>query len=257
MKNFFLQSYYSYRALFLWLNWWGYVSNVFFRPMLFMSIYAITGRFAGDQLAADRYAVGWIALAGPFIVIGGLVQSFSYERSFGTLGIVFASDGTRVTSFFSRSLLHAVNGLLSSATALVFAWLVLGVDFSQAAWGGVLLSILTITISISAFSLFIGSFSIVLRDWFFVVAAGTAVVLLLSGALIPRDGLPPGFAEVGLLAPTTHGTEALRGAVAGSGDISGALAKELLLAVIYAFAAQWLFRSLETAARRDGAYETI
>ena len=50
--NFVTQSYLSYKALFFWLNWPAYTSNVFIRPVLLMAMFSLAGRFAGDEGAA-------------------------------------------------------------------------------------------------------------------------------------------------------------------------------------------------------------
>ena len=61
MTNFATQVYLSYKGLFLWLNWPGYISNVFVRPVLVVAMFAFIGRFALDAEAAQGYIIGMAA----------------------------------------------------------------------------------------------------------------------------------------------------------------------------------------------------
>ena len=84
-STFWRQAYLSYKGLFLWLNWPAYVSNVFLRPGLIVAMFALMGEFARGDDAAAAYVIGLTAYAVPSIVFGGVLQSFYYERAFGTL----------------------------------------------------------------------------------------------------------------------------------------------------------------------------
>ncbi len=181
--NFVTQSYLSYKALFFWLNWPAYTSNVFIRPVLLMAMFSLAGRFAGDEGAAQRYAVGMVALAGMQIVQGGIAQGFFYERQFGTLWVLFSSAGSRTVAYLSRGVLHYGNALLSAATTLVFAWLLFDVALPEANWAVVVAAIALIALSSVAFWLMIGSFVIVLRDW----SSAPALVYGLIIALTARS----------------------------------------------------------------------
>jgi hypothetical protein len=84
----------------------AYVSSIILRPGFMVAIFGLTGRFARGEEAGEAYMIGMTAFAIPHILMGGILQNFAYERSFGTLGLVFASSGSRLVSFLSRGVLH-------------------------------------------------------------------------------------------------------------------------------------------------------
>ncbi|MYI82917.1 MAG: ABC transporter permease [Chloroflexi bacterium] len=258
INNFATQSYLSYLGLFGWLNWPGYTSNVFFRPVLLMAMFSLAGRFAGDEGAAQRYAVGMIALSEMQIVQGGITQTFHYERQFGTLWVLFSSSGSRIVAYLSRGVLHYGNALLSAATTLLFAWLLFGVALPEADWAVVVAAVVLIALSSMTFSLMMGSFVIVLRDWFSGPALSYGLIIALTGAFIPRDALPAPLDDLGLLLPLTWALPALRDALGqGETDVAQALLGELGVAIAYLAVGLVLFRAVEWRARTNGTYDTV
>ena len=166
VTNAFYQIYFTYRGLFGWLNWQAYISNVFFRPVLFLLIFTLVGRFARDPQAAERYIIGMSVFAVVWMLSGGILSGFANERSFGTLPYIFSSRGSRLVHYFSRGVLHYPNGLISFVTCLIVAWLLLDLDLSRVNWLASLSAVFLIAASSTAFMLLMGSVSLVYRDWF-------------------------------------------------------------------------------------------
>lgn len=240
------------------MNWPAYTSNVFIRPVLLMAMFSLAGRFAGDEAAAQRYAVGMIALSEMQIAQGGITQSFHRERTSGTLWVLFSAAGSRVVAYLSRGVLHYGNALLSAATTLVFAWLLFGIALPEADWAVVTAAILLIALSSVAFSLMLGSFVIVLRDWFSAPALSQGLIIALTGAFIPRDALPAPLGELGLLLPLTWALPALRDALGqAEADVGPALLGELVVGLAYLIVALALLRVVEWRARTTGTYDEV
>jgi ABC-2 type transport system permease protein len=257
LTNLWRQSYLSYKALFSWLNWTAYASNVLLRPALMATMFGLIGRFARDEQAAVSYVIGMSAFSMMNIVLAGVLQSFSGERGYGTLGVLFTSSGSRLQSFLTRSVLHYPNGLLNIAAGLGWAAVVLSMSFEGANWPAVAGGFLVLTLSATLFSLFLGNFAIVHRAWNFFMALTTAIWMVFTGVVIPRDHLPEGLYEVSLLLPMTHALEGIRRAFAGASlpAIQNQLALELLVGLGYGVVGYVLFRLVEVHARRSGAYE--
>ena len=223
-----------------------------------MVMFSLAGRFAGDEGAAERYAVGMVALAGMQIAQGGITQSFHRERQSGTLWVLFSSAGSRTVAYLSRGVLHYGNALLSAITTLVFAWLLFGVALPEADWVVVTAGILLIALSSVAFSLMLGSFVIVLRDWFSAPALSQGLIIALTGAFIPRDVLPPLLSDIGLVLPITWALPALRDALGQTdADVASALVGELVVGIAYLIVSLVLLRIVEWRARTTGAYDEV
>jgi ABC-type polysaccharide/polyol phosphate export permease len=256
-NTFARQALLSYKALFLWLNWPAYVSNVFLRPGLIVAMFALMGQFARGDGAAEAYVIGLTAYAVPSIVMGGVLQSFYYERAFGTLSFLFASPAGRASAYYARGVLHLPNALLAVASALALSAVLLPIDAGRADWGAVTACFVAMAFSCTTCALFWGSFCIFFRDWQSFYSLMITVFLVFTGAIIPREVLPPGAYEFGGLLPTTFGIEGLREAFEGSGvrGIERELMLEGLIGTAYAVAGLGLFRALEAHARRSGAYD--
>ena len=253
------QAYLSYKGLFLWLNWPAYVSNVFLRPGLIVAMFALTGRFARGEAAVEAYVIGLTAYAVPSIVMGGLLQSFYYERSFGTLSFFFASRGSRAVSLLTRGVPHLPNAALVVVAGLLFSGAFLHTRFEGANWGAVTACYVVMALASMACALCWANLCIVLRDWLVVYSLMLTVFLVFTGVAIPRDELPLGLGAVGAALPVTHGLAGLRAAFEGAGvsSVAAHLAREALVGVAYAIAGYALLRAIEAQARRSGAYAAV
>ena len=156
LKNFLLQAYYSYKGLFLWLNWTAYISNVFIAPVVFVVIVTLTGRFAGQSDSANSYIIGMAAygisaihlwwnsavfllrtrLRHPFADLRLSIKQVGHLLEQGTLALP-----QRLCSPVQRSLL--------------FGWLLLDLDFSRLSWPALVVLVLVISFSCLCFSLFV------------------------------------------------------------------------------------------------------
>ncbi len=253
------QAYLSYKGLFFWLNWPAYVSNVVLRPGLIVAMFALTGRFARGEGAVESYVIGLTAYAIPSIVMGGVLQGFYYERSYGTISFFFASRGSRLASFLARGLLHLPNAAFVVVAALAFSAVFLNSDFAPANWSAVVLSYLMMSLAATACALCWANLCIVLRDWLMLYSLMLTVFLVFTGVIIPREELPLGLGVFGSVLPVTHALEGLREAYAGAGigAISGNLTLEALVGLAYVILGYALLRTVEAYARRSGAYAAV
>jgi ABC-2 type transport system permease protein len=256
-QTWYRQALLSYKGLFLWLNWPGYISNIFVRPVLLIMMFSLTGRFARGEEAAAAYAIGMSAYGIANLLLGGIMQGFYYERAFATLSMLFASSGSRLQNYLCRGVFHWPNALLSLAISLLAVRFVLGIEFGEANWPAVSLAFVLITTSTTLFALALGNLCIAIRDWQAPYGVTQIAFLTLSGALIPRADLPPGLRELGGLLPVTHGLQAVRAALEGASlkGVSDDLFLEAVVGAGYAVAGYALFRASETYARQTGAYE--
>jgi ABC-2 type transport system permease protein len=191
--------------------------------------------------------------------MGGLLQSFFNERSFGTLSFIFSATGGRLQHFLARGFLHYPNAILNVASRLLFAVLVLGIDFDTARWPAVALSMLTLALSCTLFGLFLANFCIVFRNWNYFMAIAQTGFLALGGIVIPRTALPIGLEELSAVLPISHALDGLRAAFAGNSftNVANDLLIELAIGLSYGGIGFLTFKTLESYARRSGAYDEI
>ena len=258
LKNVSLQAYYSYKGLFLWLNWPAYISNVFIAPVILVIMLTLTGRFAGGSEWADSYMLGAAVYGVATIIGGGILQSFFYERAFGTLSMIYASRSNRLVSYWCKGLLHYPNGVMTVSVSLFFGWLLLDLDLSRTNWPALVLLLAIMCYSCLSFAMFLGNFSIAFRDWFIVLTVFNGILLTLTGVIVPISELPWILSKIGHVLPLTHGLFGLRESVSGTGfgEVRGDILYELVLGLYYMLAGGVLFRVLEAYAKRIGTYES-
>lgn len=254
MTNFLMQSYLSYRGLFLWLTPWAYLSNVLVAPIVNVVLFGLVNTFAAGDVAHDWLLVGICAVSTSTILLGGILQAFYYERQFTTLSVIFGSPVNRIIAYWSKGLAHYPNSILSALGTFAFAILVLDLDASTLRVSGAVLSILMIGTATLAFAQFFGNCTAIFENWFVLFGLTNSAMLALTGAVIPRDALPFCLQQVGTVLPITHGLSALRASFAGAPlamVIDNVLA-ELLVALGFGIAGTIFYRLMEVMARRRG-----
>jgi len=258
LKNWYRQAYYSYKGLFGWLSWQGWLSSIVFRPALNMAIYAFVGRFALKPEAVAPLIAGLAAYQMPFVVLGGVANCVTRDRMFGTLQFTYVSRGSRAVTYFCKAVFHFPNALVALATGLVSAWAFLHLDYAQTDWPAFLVSIFVIALSSTGAALCIGNFGIIINDWSTAYGSFVGAMLALTGVIIPVASLPSFLWPVSRVLPFTHGLAAYRAAFVGAGlpAISGDLITELAIGAVYAGVGLVMYRWMEREAKRRGILDT-
>jgi ABC-2 type transport system permease protein len=257
MYKFMVQAYSTYRGLFAWLNWPGYISGTIIQPFATVIMYAILGRFTSDPAVVQTYSLGITTYSMAFIILSGVTQSWQYDRTYGTISFFFVSPANRLVNFLSRSLLHVPNGILSFISGLFAAWLIVGLSFATVNWTGFVLVTIIISNCITAFGQLLGVASIAVRDWIGLQSLANGVLLILCGAIIPLEVFPGFIQEFGRLLPVTNGLIAVRGVFSGESlsAVSGDVLREIVTALVYYFMAYIGFWWFEYKVRKNGTLE--
>lgn len=258
MTNFLTQTWLGYRALFYWSDLSPYLTAVLLRPTLYVLMFTVLGRFANRPDAAAGYMIGMAAVTIAMTALDGVLQTFSTERHSGTLYLLFSARGPAWPIYLSRGCVQLVNALVSVAVAILFSWIFLGLDLSLVSWLSLVTAAFCIAFSSTAFALFLGNFVLVVRNYNEFAATFQGAVMLLSGAIIPRDRLPVVLAELGQLLPVTTGLTAFRGAFNGASldKIGVPLAVELALGCAYLLLGYLSQHAFARLARRTGTMHT-
>ncbi len=257
MYNYFIQAYATYKGLFYWLNWSGYISNVFLRPVVVVLTFALLGRFALNPEAARDYALGVGIYSMVFILAGGITQSYAYDRSQGTIAFFFVSTANRLVNYLSRMLLHYPNALLVFFFGFATACLVVDIDFGLVKWASFIVAVLVTAASIAAFGQALGVVTIAVRDWFNTFGPILGILIALSGVIVPLSVFPPVVREMCRLLPMTNGLAATRLAFTGGAwpDVWPLVLREALTGLVYLFLGYLGFLLFERVVRNKGSLE--
>jgi ABC-type polysaccharide/polyol phosphate export permease len=250
------QSFLSYKAL-AWGGFSAYAWNRLGRPVFFVTMFALAGRFAGNPGAAEAYIIGMCAAAIPATILDGILPSFTIERNGAMLPFLFVSRVNRVALLWARGALHLANSWVSVGISLLFSAVILQLDCSRLDWGTLAASIAAISWSCTAFALFAANFSLLLRAWTDLSALLQGLVIACTGAVIPLALLPEPLALLGQALPLTAGLVAFRDAFAGApaGAVAGSLTQEIFLGLAYAALAGLVFAGIEMQAKRRGSLD--
>jgi ABC-2 type transport system permease protein len=181
------------------------------------------------------------------------------DRLQGTLGIVFASPASRLALVVGRALPVMLNGLGVSLFGVLAGSALLGVDVAGRALAPVALAIVVSVVACTGLGLVNAAFGLRLRDTAIVSNVLYGVLLLASGANIPRDLLPGWLHELGSWLPLTHGIEAARRLAggAGVGEVGGLLVTEVLLGLAYGVLGVVMLRVFEVRSRDAASLERL
>lgn len=254
--RFGIQSWVSFRGLFMWFTPFPYISNIFIAPFVQIGLFALVTQSTTGARASDGTIVGLAVLSLSWIVYGGILQSFTYERDFGTLPVLLVSRGSRFIAYWSRGALHYLDGLLAASVTLIAATLVFRVNVQAVDLRTVIAALLACGAACVSFALFCGNFTLIFKNWLILVSAVNSSTLALTGVVVPRASLPEPLASIGGALPLTHALSALRGGLEGlsPGAVGTELGSELAVAAAYALAGSLLYRWIEYRARVRGEF---
>jgi ABC-2 type transport system permease protein len=257
LRVFFVGGAISYRALFNWISPGMYVTTMLGSPLFQILFFTYLGRYAGsedDSFFIVGNAIQVAAMAG----IYGMTMGIANERQYGTLQPLLATPANRLAIFSGRALPFVLNGLFVSAFGFAVSWLLLDFRVADGSVPALVVAVFITTCSCVALGMLIGSIGLRARDVFFGANLVYFLMLLVCGVNIPNDELPGWLAAIGNCLPLTHGIEAAREIVTGVplSDVSGLLATEAAIGLVYATVAYTLFRVFEAEGRRRASLET-
>lgn len=249
---------FSYRALFGWLSPWILVPSLVVTPVAQILLFAYLGRSAGVR-DDDFFVIGNAFLYGAIPCLFGMTSTVVGERLRGTLGMILASPAPRLALLLGRSLPVLVNGFGVAIFGLVVGGAVLGAGLPARALGPIVLAVLVSVCGCVGLGLVCAAIGLRFLDTGVLPNLFIGVLLIFSGANVPRDTLPAWMVQIGGWLPLTHGIEAARRLAAGRslGDVYQLLGAELLLALAYGTVGALLLRTLEVRSRRAATLDLV
>jgi ABC-2 type transport system permease protein len=258
LRLYLASAWYSYRALYAWQSFLPYVSVKVVYPLAQMLLFLFMGRLAGldDPLFI---VIGNILLLPATNGVSGVSMTISGERDFRTLPYLIASPAPRAPLFLGRSLVHILDGLLSTLMALVLGVVFFHVDLSRANLPLVTACILLLSITSCGLGLILGSLSLRTREAWTITSMVVIALYIFSGVNFPVQVLPASLQAVSYSLPLTRGIQAARLAMGGAdwGAVQSLVMGELLIGLLYIACGYFLFVWLEKRSLVDGQIETV
>lgn len=244
----------DFTTMFTWRTW---TTAWLGRMVLQVVFFGLIGRLVEDPDTVRFLVIGnavmLAAVESMFVV-----ASTTWERRAGTLPLLVASPTSPLLVFAARSLHWLATGVVSASVSLVAAAAVFGIALP---WPRVLLVpplILAVGLSTYLFGSFLGA--LVLRAMEFRNVVGNVVhltMMAICGVMVPVDFWPPAIQRVAAVLPVTHGLQAVRALLDGTGPgpIVRGVVLELLVGLAWLTLALLSIRRLVDRGRRDGSIE--
>ena len=257
LSNIWMQTYLGYRARFYWSTPSAYILNAAMVPVFMMLGFGFLAAFAVDPDLTRHIVVGMSVNGAVLYLVNEVTLGFHGEKWTGNLTTIFLPAGNRIVHYFGRGIVHYPHAFFTIAVGLLAGVLILDIDFSNANWAPLSVSVFLIVTSVIMFMLLMGDLVLLLRAFQNLYMAVLGIIIGLTGVVVPVSSLPSFFEGIAQILPISHGLVALRDSLAGAGfsDVSGDLIAEALVGLGYALVGYVGFIYAEQELKRRGIME--
>jgi len=258
LRLYLVSAWYSYRALYAWQSLGPYISGKVAFPIAQMLFFYFMGKLAG--VADPLYIVlGHILLLPATNGVHGVSMTISGERDFRTLPYLIASPAPRGPLFVGRSLVHIIDGLISTIAAFILGTLFFHIDLTHSNVPLTWVCILLLSVTSCGIGMVLGSLSLRSREAQTITGMIAIALYMLSGVNFPVDVLPKAIQGISYALPLTRGIQAARLAMAGGGwaQIGSLFGGELLVGLLYIVGGYLMFLWFERLSLVDGQIEAV
>lgn len=255
--RFFRHAYFSFRALFGWLDPKVYLMVMVISPLTQLLFFSLLDKYVYHGHDLGGYVASNALLLCVMNSVFGMLSVVSSDRRMGTLQLVIVSPAHNLAIFLARSTFQILDGFLTSVFGLLIGILLFHIPLTWSMAGG--LAIVWFTSIFSAcgigfvFSCF-GLWSPSMHLWSNILAN---LLLLASGANYGTGVLPVWLRDLGLLLPLTRGISVTK-QIMNTGSLAHLwrlMGQEFLLGTIYFTLGIILITYAERGARRRGTLD--
>lgn len=255
VRTFALSAWLSYRALFTWLNPWGYISTRIVAPVVLALLFGALGRFAGTGV--ERPVVGGALLAVALAAVYGMSLAVNNERNFGTLELRLIAPEGQLVSLTGKAVPHVIDGMLNGALTLTVAAAVFDVTVGFGRVGPLALTALVAAISCAGIGLVAAAIGVRTRDTFTAPNVVDMILTLLSGVFIAPSRLPLGLEHASGFFPLQRAVDAALATLDTGHVVWSLLAHELAVGLAWAAAGYGFLRWMIQQARRRATLQLL
>jgi len=257
VRSFFLQSWYSFRALFGWLNPQAYVLIKIIIPVLQILFFSILSKFVFRTDDIAPWIIGNSILLCSKNAVYGVGKVLVDERYHGTLKIIIASPCNKFLVFVGRGFMHIFDALITVTIGLLVGYLWFGLRIPLENMALFTLAILVSLYSAMAIGQLISCVGLVYRDIHMLLNVSENALIILTGASFPIARLPVFLQGISNALPITRGIQASRMLTAAyDGTIfMNLLRDEFIVGSIYLVAGYFVLQSFEYLSRKKASLD--
>jgi ABC-2 type transport system permease protein len=256
LRIFFIGGITAYRGLINWLSPWIFIPSLVVSPIFQILLFVYIGRSAGVQ-SDEFFVVGNAVQYASIPCLFSMTHAIAGERNQQTLAYILVSPAGRLPLFLGRALPVVVNAWVVSVFSLLVTGLILGIDVPSSAWPAIALVILVASFSCTGLGLVCAAIGLRVRETAVLNNVIFGLLLIFTGANVPIDELPGWMQAISNSVPLTHGIEAARDVAEGASlsAVSGLIATEFAIGVVYTFVGYQALRLMEYSSRRRASIQ--
>lgn len=258
LRLYFMQAWFSYRALFAWSTPFNYFASKMGFPFFSMLLFLFIGKYVG--ISDPIYIViGNLLLLPSLNGVHGISMTIGSEKQYGALSYLLGSPAPRATLFLGRAFFHILDGLITVLIALPIAILVFQMDMSQTNFWLVGLCVTLISITATGIGFIMGTITLITRDGWMITSTLQVAFYLIIGVNFPVDLLPQTLRILSYALPMTRGIQAARIALAGGNwaEIAPLFLGEIIVGLIYILIGYGTFRIMERISLSTGVLDNV
>jgi ABC-2 type transport system permease protein len=256
LRIFFIGGITAYRGLINWLSPWIFIPSLVVTPIFQILLFVYIGRAAGVQ-SDEFFVVGNAIQYASIPCIFSMTHAIAGERFQQTLAYLLVSPAGRLPLFLGRALPVILNAMFVAAFSLLVAGLIMRIDVPLSAWPAILVVICVASFSCTGLGLITAAVGLRVRETAVLNNIIFGLLLIFTGANVPLEVMPGWMEAIGRSVPLTHGIEAARELANGAplGNVSGLLATEFVIGVVYTFLGYQALRFMEYSSRKRASIQ--
>lgn len=255
IRRFFSQAFMSYKSLFAMLSFQNYILVKTLMPLFQMIFFILTAKLAYQTTDLTPWIIGNSLILASFNAFFGVGNNFITDRAMGTLKVIIASPINKFVIFVGRTLMHIIDGLFTVILGLVVGVILFDMDLTHIHFPLFILTLFIGVFSVMSLGILIGIFALVTREIHMLLNIAYSLMLLFSGANIPKENLPNVLSFIPVIMPLTRSIEAAKMIYNDNLNVGMLLLEEFILGFIFIGVALIFYNHLEKRARHGSTID--
>jgi ABC-2 type transport system permease protein len=256
LRIFFIGGLMAYRGLINWLSPWIFIPTLVVAPIFQILLFVFIGRSAGVE--SDKfYVIGNAVQYASIPCLFSMTNAISGERFQQTLAYLLVSPAGRLSLFLGRAVPVVVNAMFVAAFSLVVTSLILRIHIPPSTWPSIALAIAVSAFACTGLGLICAAIGLRVRETAVLNNVLFGLLLIFTGANVAVSELPEWMQWISNRIPLTHGIQAARQLADGASlaDVSGLLATEFAIGIVYTIVGYQAIRLMERESRRRASLQ--
>jgi ABC-2 type transport system permease protein len=256
LRIFFIGGLMAYRGLINWLSPWIFIPTLVVAPIFQILLFVFIGRSAGVQ--SDKfYVIGNAVQYASIPCLFSMTNAISGERFQQTLAYLLVSPAGRLSLFLGRAVPVVVNAMFVAAFSLVVTCVILRIHIPPSTWPSIALAIAVSAFACTGLGLICAAIGLRVRETAVLNNVLFGLLLIFTGANVAVSELPEWMQWISNRIPLTHGIQAARRLADGASlaDVSGLLATEFVIGIVYTIVGYQAIRLMERESRRRASLQ--